>query len=307
VTAQTLVLDPVRAAARTRRRRLDSLYGFILVLPALVLVLGVIVIPVTYLVQTSFTNAHAYLPRRDFIGLANYELIFRSSSQFWSSLGITFAYTMLTLGLQLVLGVVVALALHQNFRGRGIVRMIAILPYMIPAVVVALVWRWLFDGTYGVYAQGLNAVLGHSADWLGSGMIFTTLVIVSVWLFTPFVTLSALARLQTIDTEMLEASHVDGAGAWRRFWSIIFPELLPVLLMLALLRFMFMFTKFDIVYLFANSAQSARTLPLLTFQQIFGESRLGAGSALAVFMCVLLIVITTIYNIIVSRRGRKKV
>lgn len=283
-------------ARTTRRRAPQWLWGALLVLPSLVLVLGVIAVPIAYLVRLSLTDAHAYLPRVNDIGLQNF-IDLAGSAQFWQSVRITLAYAVLTVVLQMVLGVVVALLMHQDFRGRGLVRLIAIAPYMIPAIIVALVWRWLLDPKNGAYSWIVRSVVpgADQVNPLGPSWIFTALIVVSVWMYTPFVVISVLARLQTVDPSVVEASKVDGAGPWRRFWSIILPELSAVLLTLALLRFMFMFTKFDIVYLFAGTGQEVRTLPVLTFQRIFGESRLGGGAALAMVMFVLLVLFTTIY------------
>lgn len=284
-------------APKTRRPRMPKwFWGLLLLSPALLLVLGVIATPIAYLVRLSLTDAHAYLPRVNPVGLDNYVALL-SSSQFWDSVRTTAWYATLTVGLQLVLGVLIALLLHQSFRGRAVVRLIALAPYMIPAIVVALVWRWLLDPGSGAYSWALRGLLpgSGSPNFLSPSLIFVSLVVVSVWMFTPFIVISVLARLQTIDVSTIEAATVDGAGPWRRFWSIILPELKPVLLTLVLLRFMFMFTKFDIVYLFAGTGTEVRTLPVLTFQRIFGESRLGSGATLAMVLFILLMIFTTVY------------
>lgn len=284
---------PIRSS---QRRTPQWVWGVLLISPAAVLVLGVIAAPILYLIRLSVTDAHAYLPRMNNVGLDNFsELV--SSPQFWDSLQVTVGYATLTVGIQLVLGVIVALLMHQNFRARGVVRLIAIAPYMIPAIIVALVWRWLLEPNNGAYSWIVRTIIpgAEGANLLSPSWIFVSLVVVSVWMYTPFIVISVLARLQTIDPSTIEAATVDGAGPGRRFWHIILPEIRPVLLTLVLLRFMFMFTKFDIVYLFAGTGQEVRTLPLLTFQRIFGESRLGPGATLAVVMFLLLVVFTTVY------------
>lgn len=284
------------AAHPKRRRTPQWVWGMLLVTPAAVLVLGVIAAPILYLLRLSVTDAHAYLPRMNNVGLANYTDL-GASPQFWDSLRVTVLYAALTVVIQLVLGVLVALLIHRDFKARGIVRLIAIAPYMIPAIIVALVWRWLLEPNNGAYSWIVRSIVpgADGANLLGPTWIFWSLVVVSVWMYTPFVVISVLARLQTIDPSTIEAATVDGAGPWRRFWHIVLPELRPVLLTLVLLRFMFMFTKFDIVYLFAGTGQEVRTLPLLTFQRIFGESRLGPGASLAVMMFALLVIFTTVY------------
>lgn len=296
-TAPTALVDG-------RRRVPQSVWGLLLVLPSAALVVGVVMYPVIYLVRLSLFDAHAYLPRQDFVGLDNYAAALTSTDTFWQSTWLTVVYAGATVALQTALGVAVALLLHQQFRSRGLVRMFAILPYMIPTVVVAIVWRWLFDGRNGAAAYLLSATSLASAEtnWLGTGRVFTTAILVSVWTFFPFVMLSVLARLQSIDPILSEAARVDGANAWQRFRHIILPELRSVLITLVILRVMFMFTKFDLLYLFAGSSQETRTLPILTFLRIFGESRLGSGAALAVLMFALLLVSTTFYFWL-ARRG----
>ncbi|TDE89521.1 sugar ABC transporter permease [Occultella glacieicola] len=306
---------PVRAEAGTspppvkpaRKPRMPQwFWGVLLVLPSAVLVIGVIAVPIAYLARLSLTDAHAYLPRINDVGLGNFADL-AASPQFWQSLRTTVVYATLTVAIQLALGVVVALLMHQKFRARGLVRLIAIAPYMIPAIIVALVWRWLLEPNNGAYSWIVRNVIpgADQVNLLSPTWIFVSLVVVSVWMYTPFVVISVLARLQTIDLSIIEAATVDGAGPWRRFWAIILPELSPVLLTLVLLRFMFMFTKFDIVYLFAGTGQEVRTLPLLTFQTIFGESRLGAGATLAMVMFGLLVIFTTVYLRTMHRRSEE--
>ena len=292
--------------APPRRRTPQWLWGVLLVSPAAALVIGVIAVPIIYLVRLSFTDAHAYLPRTNIVGLDNYTALV-TSAEFWDSLRLTVGYATSTVGIQLVLGVVVAHLIHQRFRARGAIRLIAMAPYMIPAIIVALVWRWLLEPNNGAYSWIVRTLVpgADGVNLLSPTWVFTSLIVVSVWMYTPFVVISVLARLQTIDPSVIEAATMDGAGPWRRFWYITLPELKPVLLTLVLLRVMFMFTKFDIVYLFAGSGQEVRTLPLLTFQRIFGESRLGPGATLAVMMFVLLVIFTTVYLRTLHRKSEE--
>ena len=292
--------------APPRRRTPQWLWGVLLVSPAAALVIGVIAVPIIYLVRLSFTDAHAYLPRTNIVGLDNYTALV-TSAEFWDSLRLTVGYATSTVAIQLVLGVVVAHLIHQRFRARGAIRLIAMAPYMIPAIIVALVWRWLLEPNNGAYSWIVRTLVpgADGVNLLSPTWVFASLIVVSVWMYTPFVVISVLARLQTIDPSVIEAATMDGAGPWRRFWYITLPELKPVLLTLVLLRVMFMFTKFDIVYLFAGSGQEVRTLPLLTFQRIFGESRLGPGATLAVMMFVLLVIFTTVYLRTLHRKSEE--
>jgi multiple sugar transport system permease protein len=267
--------------------------GWLLVLPALLLLCALTVYPLAYGIWISFFNKHSFFPEQNFIGLANYAAVF-ADEEFWRSLKLGLIYSLTTIALQLVLGVGAALLLNEAFAGRGLVRAVAIFPYVIPTVVAVIVWKWLLNSQFGL----VNYLLGVPVSWMGRDWIMVSLIIVSVWQFFPFVLLAVLARLQTIPTELYDAAKVDGANAFRRFIHITLPQLASVLFVVILLRSIWMFTKFDTPWLMIQGGGAEtyiRTLPIYTYLRTFGYYEAGRGSAMAVLMFLILVTAAALY------------
>jgi len=267
--------------------------GWLLVLPAVALIAALSLYPVAYGIWLSFYNKHAFFPGEQFIGLANYAAVL-ADEEFWRSLRLGLVYSLSTIVLQLVIGTGAALLLNEAFPARGLVRAIAIFPYVVPTVVAVIIWKWLLNNQFGL----VNYLFSISVSWFGRDWIMVSLILVSVWQFFPFVLLAVLARLQTIAPELYEAAKVDGASAWRRFLHITLPQLAAVLFVVVLLRSIWMFTKFDTPWLLIQGGGAEpyiRTLPVYTFQRTFAYYEAGRGSAMAVLMFLLLVAATAIY------------
>ena len=267
--------------------------GWMLVLPAVVLIAALSLYPVAYGIWLSFYNKHAFFPEASFVGLGNYAAVL-ADEEFWRSLRLGLVYSLTTIVLQLVLGTAAALLLDQPFPGRGLVRAIAIFPYVVPTVVAIIIWKWLLNSQFGL----VNYALGMELSWFGRDLIMVSLILISVWQFFPFVLLAVLARLQTIPPELYEAAKVDGAGAGQRFLHITLPQLAPVLFVVVLLRSIWMFTKFDTPWLMIQGGGAEpyiRTLPVYTFQRTFAYYEAGRGSAMAVLMFLMLVVAAAFY------------
>ena len=267
--------------------------------PALLLVAALIVYPVTYSVWLSLLDKHSFFPTERWVGFGNYVRI-AGDAEFWDSLWKATVYAAGTTALQLVFGVAAALVLHETFRGRTLVRGLVLFPYMIPTIVAVIVWRWLLNETYGLVDHLLVAwrVVREPIVWLGTDHVMTSLIAMSVWQFTPFVVVSVLARLQTVPPELYEAARVDGASAWGRFRWVTLPQLRAVLFVVVLLRSIWMFTKFDTVWLWgegAGAGREIRTLPVYAFMRTFTYYQAGYGAALAVIMLLLLLAATVAY------------
>jgi len=233
------------------------------------------------------------------VGLGNYARL-AVDAEFWDSLWKGVVYAGWTTALQLVFGVATALVLHEAFRGRTLVRALVLFPYMIPTIVAVVVWKWLLNETFGLVDHLLVAwgLVREPVVWLGVDRIMASLVAVSVWQFTPFVTVSVLARLQTIPPELYEAARVDGASALARFSHVTLPQLRAVLVVVILLRSIWMFTKFDTPWLWgegAGAGREIRTLPIYAYMRTFTYYQAGFGSALAVIMFLMLMASTLVY------------
>ncbi|HKB24739.1 MAG TPA: sugar ABC transporter permease [Methylomirabilota bacterium] len=273
--------------------------GALWVLPALLLIGALTLYPVGYAVWLSFFDKHSFFPAERWVGLGNYARIARDA-EFWDSVWKGVVYAGATTALQLVLGVAAALVLHQAFRARTLVRALVLFPYMIPTIVAVIVWRWLLNETYGLVDHLLLSfrLASQPVVWLGVDHMMTSVVAVSVWQFTPFVVVSVLARLQTIPPELHEAARVDGASAWSRFRHVTLPQLRAVLFVVILLRSIWMFTKFDTVWLWgegAGAGREIRTLPIYAYMRTFTYYQAGFGAALSVLMFLMLMAATLVY------------
>jgi multiple sugar transport system permease protein len=272
---------------------------YLLIAPSLAILIGLILYPVAYSVWLSLFSKHAYLPVQEFVGLGNYAS-YLQNPEFWRSVYLGAVFAGGSVVMQIIVGVLAALLLNEEFRGRGLVRAIVLFPYMLPAIVVVLLMRWLLNDTYGVLKNlMINAGLGnYVVVWFSPDNIMLTLILISVWIYFPFVVMAVLARLQSIDSELYDAARVDGAGVIRRFTNVTLPQIRDVLLVIVLLRVIFMFTKFDLVWLLVGAGgigYYVRTLPIFTFVTSFGELQVGAGASLSVMMFGFLLVFAITY------------
>ena len=277
----------------------EQLAGYLTISPALILILALTLYPVAYSIWLSLLDKHSFFPQERFVGLENFFYLW-TDSEFWSSLWLGVVYSVWTIFFQIILGVAAALILNESFMGRGLVRAIVLFPYMIPTIVAVILWKWLLNDTYGVvnYWMFDLRIIRDPISWLGADHIMLSLIIMSIWQFFPFVLLSILARLQTIPPELYEAAKVDGASALRRFVHITLPQIKGILFVVILLRSIWMFTKFDTVWLMGEGAGAGRfirTLPVYAYMRTLTYYQAGLGAALAVIMFAILVVCTVIY------------
>ncbi len=282
--------------------------GLLLVLPAILLLACLTLYPVFYGIWLSFHEKHSFFPQQEFVWFSNY-LYLLNDQDFWDSLWRGVIYSFSTIALQIVLGVTAALVLHEMFPGRSLVRGIVLFPYMIPTVVAVILWKWLLNNQFGLINYGLMALglVDESPNWMSRSYIMTSLILVSVWQFFPFVVLAVLARLQTIPEDLYEAAKVDGAGAFRRFWYVTLPQLTSILFVVILLRSIWMFTKFDTVWLLTQGGGAEkyiRTLPVYAYLRTFNYYEAGMGAAIAVVMFAILVAATTVYFNLFRREER---
>ncbi|MEF2552954.1 sugar ABC transporter permease [Aurantimonas sp. A2-1-M11] len=256
-----------------------------------------IAIPVYHAVELSFFNASSFVGDRTWAGLDNYKRVV-VDPDFWNSLWVGLAFAGLAILLQVVLGILFALLLNRPFKGRAIVRGVTILPYLLPTVVVAVAFQWMLDGSFGLFTNwAMQMGLGRPAWFENPTTALGIVILISVWTWTPFVTISFLAGLQTVPSSLYEAAHVDGAGAWSRFWHITLPVLSPVLTVVVLLRSIWMFNKFDIVWLMTKGGPLGATehLPILAYRRAFLQYDVGGGAAIATISFLILSVLIFIY------------
>jgi multiple sugar transport system permease protein len=268
-------------------------------MPAMFLILGLALYPVGYSIWLSLLEKHSFFPQERFIGLENYIYLW-SDPEFWSSFWLGLVYSFWTIVFQIILGVAAALILNEAFIGRNLIRGIVLFPYMIPTIVAVILWKWLLNDTYGVVNFWLLdwGIVQEPISWLGADHIMLSTVMMSIWQFFPFVLLTILARLQTIPEKLYEAAKVDGASAFRRFIHITLPQIRGILFVVILLRSIWMFTKFDTVWLMGEGAGAGRfirTLPVYAYMRTLTYYQAGLGAALAVIMFLILVICTIVY------------
>jgi multiple sugar transport system permease protein len=300
----------ITAADRAAVNPLDrgyALLGVMLIAPTVLIFCAVIVYPLASALYLSMFRIFTPTLAGDFVGFANYAELARSPV-FWRSLLNNLVWTMLTLALQVVLGVAAALMLNQTILFRSLARSLILFPYFVSTVVAVLVWRWLFNDLYGILNHTMMwaGLLDMPLDWLGSmpnAMI--SIVLVGAWKYFPFVVIAVLARLQSIPEQLYEAATIDGAGAWGRFRDVTLPQLRDVLVVVILLRAIWDFKEFDLIYLLTGGGPiiGTQTLPLMVYNEAFGLNEMGRAAAVAVAMMLVMLAFMLAYFRALRRRG----
>lgn len=265
--------------------------GWALAFPALGIVALIAVFPMLWTFWESLHLDDLRMPwlGRPFVGWGNYVEV-TSDARFWNALGRTTLFAVVTVALELGAGLVLALLLDRIVRARGIVRTIVILPWAIPTVVAALVWRFIFESPGGLATAALAEIGVAAPTWFADELAaWVPLVLADVWKTTPFVALLLLAGLQNIDRSLYEAADVDGAGPWQQFINITLPLLKPAVLVAALFRALDAFRVFDVVFVMTGGGPgtATETVAMYTFSTLLQHLRFGYGSALSVIAFVL--------------------
>jgi multiple sugar transport system permease protein len=273
--------------------------GVILIAPTVLVFCAVIVYPLISAIYLSLFSIYTPTLDGDWVGLANYRALL-TKGEFWSSLLTNIIWTAGTLFLQIVFGVGMALVLHQNMVFRSLARSLILFPYFVSTVVAVLVWRWLFNDLYGIlnHLVVLTGISDMPIDWLGSmPNALLSVILVGAWKYFPFVVIATLARLQTIPEPLYEAARIDGAGPIARFVDITLPQLRDVLVVIIMLRAIWDFKEFDLIYLLTGGGPvtSTQTLPLLVYKEAFALNQMGMASAYAVVMMAIMLIFMILY------------
>jgi ABC-type sugar transport system permease subunit len=287
----------------------DRQVGVLFMLPLLVAVGVFLVWPIAEAVRLSFVRYNPLRPDdQPFVGLDNYIFVLQDPL-FWESFWQALVWTGWSTVLQALIGVGLALLLHQPLKGMNAFRGLLLFPYIVPTVVIALNWRWLFNAEIGIVNHLLLSagLIDDRIAWLSTpSMAMFSAILLNVWKYTPFVVIVVLARLQTIPTELYDAAKVDGAGALRRFRDITLPQLAEVLAVVIVFRTIWTFNKFEEIYLLTRGGPGTSTynLALYAFDQSIANLRMGVGAAAGVIMLLLLLAGSVLY-IRVSGFGRE--
>lgn len=301
-----------RAAPAAGGLTLDRRYallGVLLIAPTVLVFCAVIVYPLVSALYLSLFSIYTPTLQGGFVGLDNYAALLAGGT-FWPALANTLIWTAGTLSLQIVFGIALALLLNENILFRSLARSLILFPYFVSTVVAVLVWRWLFNDLYGLanHLLMLGGIIDMPVDWLGrmpNAML--SVIVIGAWKYFPFVVIAVLARLQTIPEQLYEAATIDGAGPVGRFFDVTLPQLREVLAVVILLRAIWDFKEFDLIYLLTGGGplNHTRTLPLAVYQEAFGLNRMGMASATAVLMMLVMLVFMLTYLRRAARSGAK--
>jgi len=293
---------PTQSPLERRYARL----GLLLIAPTVLIFCAVIVYPLVSAIYLSLFRVFTPTLESSWVGLSNYRELL-ASGVFWRALWNTLVWTAGTLTLQIVLGIGMALVLHQNIWFRSLARSLILFPYFISTVVAVLVWKWVFNDLYGILNHLLmrSGIINMPIDYLGSmpnAMI--SVILVGAWKYFPFVVIAVLARLQTIPEPLYEAARIDGAGPIARFFDVTLPQLRDVLVVIIMLRAIWDFKEFDLIWLLTGGgpSSSTETLPIVVYRQAFALNQMGMAAAWAVSMMAILLVFMIVY----IRRTRDK-
>ena len=281
-----------------------------LLAPALVVMAAVGFAPLLWTVWESLHRHDLRLPGqgRPFIGLANYQELL-ATARFWAALAHTAVFTAITVSAEIVLGLILALALHQVSRGRGLLRTTVLLPWALPTVVAALVWQFMFADA-GVVNRLLTetGLVSAGPAWFSRPTLaWIALLLADIWKTTPFSALLLLAGLQSIDPRLYEAARTDGASAGRQLWHITLPLLRPSLLVVLVFRSLDAFRLFDLVYVLTGGGPGTATEPvaLYTFASLLQHLRFGYGSALSVVVFLVAFALALAYTRLLAGSGEE--
>ncbi|MEM2111065.1 MAG: sugar ABC transporter permease [Candidatus Bathyarchaeia archaeon] len=284
-----------------------ALYGVVLTTPFFSLLLVLMGYPLVYNFYLSFHrwNVISFSPEIEYVGLGNY-LYILPDIVFITSLKNTLIFTFLSVALEFLLGLVVAVLLSKIERGRKILTTIFMAPLMIASVVGAVMWRFLYEPFFGLFNSITRQTLGITVNWLSdSNIALYSVTIADVWKMWPFFAIIFLAGILSIPSERLESIRVDGASGWQEFRLVIFPHLLPLIFLAVVIRTIDAFTKvFDVVYMLTGGGPGFATqmVPLLLFQKALRSFRWGEAATLAVIALLISSIFYVVYNYTVKRR-----
>lgn len=284
----------------------DRRIGWLLTIPALLLLLGVFAYPIGSAFWQSFLTKNLGTELQpQFAGLQNY-IRMAQDGRFWQSLWNSVVFTSVSIVIEFLLGLGIALVLNQAFRGRNAVRTIAILPWALPTALIALGWTWIFNDQFGVVNDILLrlGVIDTGINWLGNPTLAMMAVIIAdVWKTTPFISILLLAGLQSIPDDLYEAHRIDGANAWQSFWQITLPLLLPQIVIALVFRFAQAFGIFDLIAVMTGGGPGGATemVSLYIYSTVMRYLDFGYGAALVVVTFLLLVLAVAIAAYLLSR------
>lgn len=281
------------------RRYRAQVAGFCFILPA-VLVVGLLLLyPVVTSIFYSFTSKHLIKANYEFVFLKNYIAVL-TDPDFWQSFLTNIKWTVVSLAGQILVGFTAALALERINKGKGLFRTVLIIPWAFPSIVIALSWKWILNGVSGFLPNFLVKIglCQTVPQFLSSAeLVFPTMVFINVWFGAPLIMVNVLSALQTVPKDQYEAAQIDGASPWQSFIHITIPHIRVVMGLLVVLRTIWIFNSFDMIYLITGGGPAGltQTVPIYAYNVGWGLKMLGRSSAVTVLLLIFLLVICMFY------------
>ncbi|WP_432702321.1 carbohydrate ABC transporter permease [Lysinibacillus sphaericus] len=278
---------------------------WLFVMPAIIVVGLLFVYPFLSSIYFSFTTKNLLSSNYQFVGLENYRKVL-ADPDFWNSFFNSLKWTFFSLVGQVLVGFILALAIHRIKRFKWLYRTLLIIPWAFPTIVIAFSWQWILNGVYG-YLPNLIVKLGlmnnPPAFFTDSTWAFICLVGINIWFGAPLIMVNVLSALQTVPQEQFEAARIDGASSWQVFRFITLPHIRVVIGLLVVLRTIWIFNNFDIVYLLTGGGPSnaTTTLPIFAYNLGWGTQLLGRSSAVTVLLFLFLLTICLLYFYIIRK------
>jgi multiple sugar transport system permease protein len=290
----TATLDKESAPSKKKKpalsegKRAERRLGFWLITPAVIMMILVTGFPIVYAFWLSLLKASLAAPDdNEFIGLTNYVTVL-TDSYWWTALAITSFITVVSVAIELVLGMAIALVMHRTLFAKGLIRTVVLIPYGIVTVAAAFSWYYAWTPGTGYLA---NLLPEGSAPLTEQWPSLAIIILAEVWKTTPFMALLLLAGLALVPDDLLKAAQMDGAGPWTRLWRIILPLMKPAILVALLFRTLDAFRVFDNIYILTRGSNNTYSVSMLGYDNLFKAFNLGVGSAISVliFVCVAII------------------
>ena len=281
--------------------------AYALIAPAALYIILIVAWPLLETIRLSFTNSS--LAGEDYVGLENYQKMF-SSKKFNGIVTRTFVWMFFSVSLKLIIGLIGAVLLNANLKGRSIFRVLVMPPWVVPIAIGMLGWLWLYNGYFGIIAGvGMRTgILDGPFGFLAyKQSAFISTIIADVWVGTPMVTVFFLAAMQGVPRDLYEAAYCDGASRWDRFFKITLPQITPVIITMSLLSAIWTFNSFEIIWILTEGGPRGSTTTLIidTYKQALGNYKFGRGAARAVVVMILLMLFAGFYLALLARINKK--
>jgi len=295
---------------KTKRKfNKPMMIGYLFLLPSLLILCVVGIYPLIQTLYLSFFDVSLTKQGSHFIGLENYKNLF---NDIWFKVAYknTWIFTAISVLMESLLGLVIALVLNKKFKGRGWVRACVLIPWAIPTVVSARMWEWIFNAEYGIlnFLLVKTGIIDSNVNWLGETSTAMFAAIFSdVWKTTPFMALIILAGLQGISSSLYEAADIDGANKWRQFSYITFPLLIPSIMIAVLLRALDAFRVFDLIFVLTGGgpANSTEVLSSYAYKTTFSAGEVSSGAAMSSLMAVSVFVLAIVLLFLMNKASEK--